>query len=820
MIDSSFVQGWTAGPKRGLWDAVSGAAAPLQPVDLPHDWLRDQARSTDADAGSHSGYYPGGAVEYHKTIHVPQEHRDRTLIVEFDGVYRDAMVFVNDAPAAQRPNGYARFLVTLDPFLVYGADNRIRVEARAHQDSRWYTGIGIHRGAALHVKNRLHVPVDGVHITTPTIEDDHAVVAVATMVTNAGQHTVTANVRTHIDGPDGAEVGVAVSPVTLFPGDSAVVRQRIAVEHPERWSVDAPHLHRARTTLSDASGQVVDEETTTFGIRTLTLDARRGLRINGQPVDLRGACIHHDNGILGSRSFAQAEERRVRILKEAGFNAIRSSHHPLSTPLLEACDRLGMLVMDEAFDVWTEAKTPFDYSLAFGEWWERDIESMVARDFNHPSVIFYSIGNEIPETGTPAGSRLGRRIAEKVRTLDPTRFVTNDINGLASTLRELSQLGFGAPAAAEPAGGVNDMMSDMGEGMKAIDPLVSARIEESLSVLDAAGLNYGESRYLSDLGTHPDRVIIGTETYPGSIAQNWPLVTEHPHLIGDFTWTGWDYLGESGIGRTDYAIDGGGTSAPYPWLSAWCGDIDITGHRRPASYFREIVFGLRAEPYIAVRRPEHHGETFTAPPWAWSDSVSSWTWPVRPGAPVTVEVYSAADEVELLRNGESLGRRPSGPANGYTSVFDATYAPGELTAIALRDGQEYARWSVQTADRDDLAVRCRVDRERVSAGDLVFVEISLADAAGRIVTGDDRGIRLEITGPGTMLGFGSARPNPTDSYAQETQTTFDGRALAIVRASDAGTLSITASTTDASLPAGVVQLTVAPDITAPEQETP
>ncbi len=604
----------------------------------------------------------------------------------------------------------------------------------------------------------------------------------------------TVEVTTEIRDADGGIVARDVASVTAMPGGSATARPRLYVARPNLWSPDSPALYTCAVTSSDESG-TLDTETTVFGIRSLHLDPQRGLRINGVPVKLRGACIHHDNGVLGAATFAAAEERRVRLLLEAGFNAIRMSHHPMSTALLDACDRLGMLVLDEAFDMWTGGKSEFDYHLDFAEWWERDIEAMVAKDFNHPSVVMYSIGNEIPETGSPSGAVWGRRLADKVRELDPTRYVTNGVNGMLAVMSQLGEL---RKKAGEGAG-INTLMADPGDWMNAISAseLVTKATAESFALLDVAGMNYAEARYTLDRELFPNRIILGTETFPTRIGGNWRLVTEHPHVIGDFTWTGWDYLGEVGIGRPQYITEETPAPvhvAPYPHLVAQTGDIDITGHRRPASYYREIVFGLRTEPYLAVRRPEHHGKTPAGTPWAWSDGIASWTWPGFEDAPITVEVYGDADEVELLVNGDSLGRRPVGPQHRFRTEFETVYRPGELVAVAYRDGAETGRGILRTATGP---VRLRVDAERstvtASGGDLAYVTVALTDADGTVHTAADRPVRLELTGPGTLQGYGSAEPATEERFDTTEHRTYEGRALAVIRPTGPGKIGIRAT---------------------------
>ncbi|WP_223690695.1 glycoside hydrolase family 2 TIM barrel-domain containing protein [Leifsonia poae] len=795
MTIHDFNAGWSVRPRVSAFSELGGASAPSEQVTLPHDALLSLGRTPDS--GSPSGYFPSGEFEYSTSFDVPDEYRDKRVSLRFEAAYRDAMVYVNGSFAAQRPSGYATFDVPLDDYVRYGETNTIRVETRAHQDSRWYTGAGIYRDVHLSVTDLVHVEPDGLRVTTPDIDETRAVVEAAVAVRNSSISTRTVSVVTTVRDAGGAVVATGASPATLRAGGRAVVRTRLYVPEPELWSADSPSLYAATVEIRDGETDL-DERATSFGIRRIQLDPLQGLRINGETITLRGACIHHDNGLLGAATIGRAEERRVEILKAAGFNAIRSSHNPLSRAMLDACDRLGMIVMDEAFDMWTESKSSYDYSLSFPEWWERDIESMVAKDYNHPSVIFYSIGNEIPETGTPLGSEWGRRLAEKVRALDSTRLVTNGINGFVSVLPQVMAMmgpATGADGGGDGGGGVNTFMNNAGAMMNQISAssLVSEATAESFAVLDVAGLNYGDGRYELDRELFPDRVIVGTETFPTHIDVNWRLVEDNAHVIGDFTWTGWDYLGEAGIGRTVYLErEELSLSAPFPWLLAWCGDIDITGHRRPASYYRETVFGLRSEPYIAVQRPAFHGQPRHDGMWTWSDSVSSWTWDVESGSPVIVEVYSDADEVELVVNGVSVGRSPAGREHGYRATFETTYEPGEIIAIAYSGAREPARTTLRSA-AEEISLSVVADRTRVTAdhSDLSFVTIELRDAAGTLDSAHDREVTATVEGAGVLQGFGSARPDPEAGYHEQTQRTFDGRLLAIVRPTGVGDISLT-----------------------------
>jgi beta-galactosidase/beta-glucuronidase len=795
MIRQSFNSGWTAGAATtGFAAALGGGGEDSAEVTLPHDVVRDLPRDPNASDGANNGYFPGGYFRYAKTFDVHTDYRHKVVLVEFEGVYRDAVVYVNGEFAAQRPSGYSGFSVEMTPFLRYGQANTITVDMRADRDSRWYTGAGIYRNTHLLIADPVHILADGVRITTPDIEADLAVVNVDVTVHNEERLTRTVRVNVDISGADGAGAAAGAVPLTLLPGTTATARLRLYVQDPSLWNVDAPHVYTARTILVE-SDETLDSDTTTFGIRRLQLDPFHGLRINGETVKLRGACIHHDNGPLGAATISRADERRIEILKDAGFNAVRSSHNTLSRAALDACDRLGMLVMDESFDVWTEPKTAFDYSLAFPQWWERDIEAMVAKDFNHPSVVMYSIGNEIFENGSGIGATWGRRLAAKVRELDSTRFVTTAVNGLVAALDELPAVMGDSHDSGAPAD-VNSLMAAMGDVMNEFgaSQLVSQKTEETHAALDIAGLNYADRRYVADRTDYPNRIIVGTETFPGHIDVLWHLVKQNSHVLGDFTWTGWDYLGEAGLGRTDYPDENyasTGVLAPYPALTAGCADIDITGFRKPISYYRETVYGLRQTPYIAVHRPEFHGRETVKTSWSWADAVSSWSFDVSVGSPVTIDVYSDADEVELTIDGQSVARVRVGQDKAYTARFEYTYQPGDLTAIAYCDGLETGRSSLSTAGAT-TDVRLIADRDQIRSDDtdLAYVTIELHDGAGNVVTHRDRPVAVEVSGPAVLAGLGTGRSITEERFGDSTCTTFDGRAMAIIRPTAAGKIAL------------------------------
>lgn len=795
-----FNDGWTvAGKTNSFAELIAGSGSEPAQVTLPHDAMIGTERSGAGHAAT--AYFPSGNWEYKKSFEPGPDAEGGALFLEFEGVYRDGRVRVNDTMVAHRPGGYTGFTVQVDHLLRFGEPNAITVEARAHDDSRWYSGAGIYRSVWLLRGGRVHLVPGGLQLVTPEIDDDVAVVAVGAEVRNQSIGVSSAVLRLEVLDADGMVVAAAEAPVTTAPGDVLTARQRLSVPRPRRWGPDDPYLYSCRATLLSGD-EVLDEESATFGIRSLTVDPLRGLRINGEPVLLRGACVHHDNGLLGAATISRAEERRVELLKEAGFNAIRSAHNPLSVPMLEACDRLGMLVMDETFDMWTQPKSEHDYALRFPDWWEADVEAMVRKDRNHPSVLLYCIGNEIPEAGTPMGARTGRALAEKVRSLDTTRFVTEAISGLLVGGSELfAQLAEGRQrAAAEPDAetGVNTAMTQIADRLKDLmqSPVVAKNSAQTASYLDVAGYNYMEARLDTDGALYPNRVIVASETHPAAIATGWAAVRRHPYVIGDFTWTGWDYLGEAGIGRTVYSRTDAtpgiqSFQGEFPWRTAWCGDIDITGYRRPQSYYREIVFGLRTDPYVAVQRPEHHGALAAGTPWSWTDVVASWSWAGHEGAPVTVEVYADADEVELLVNGRSVGRQPSGETYRYTSTFEASYQPGLLEAVAWRDGAAVGRTAIRSA-AGPVLLRAEVDRAVIAADpqDLAFVSLSLVDADGALHVSCDRKVGVEVDGPGVLQALGSANPATEEACNGTSCTTFDGRALAIVRPIGPGLITV------------------------------
>ncbi len=453
-----FNTGWSIQPVTGVFNF---APPNRQEVTLPHDAMIGQTRSADATQGGKTGYYPGGSCEYIKKLFVPEENRQKRMTLEFEGCYTNTAVYVNSQFAGQCQYGYSNFYVSLNPYLIYGAENEIKVIARSGDDTRWYSGMGLYRDVRLLVGNPIHVAIDGLRVTTVSLEREtdsgqnsvtRAKLSVAVEVENEGMSSQTVAVLAELFASSGELVASECVPLGVLERESSRVTLPFYIENPQLWSVDTPELYTCRIRLYEKQDRnqatkeaiqpehLLDEEVTEFGIRFLELDPFHGLRINGETVKLRGACIHHDNGVIGAATIRRAEERRVQILKEASFNAIRSAHHPAGKALLSACDRLGMLVMDETFDMWTEQKNPYDYSLYFPTCWEKDVEQMVKKDYNHPCVVLYSIGNEIPDPRTLDGNQWSRRIAEKIKELDTSRFTINSINGALLVMDQFQEM--------------------------------------------------------------------------------------------------------------------------------------------------------------------------------------------------------------------------------------------------------------------------------------------------------------------------------------------------------------------------------------------
>lgn len=775
--------GWKFWEEVNAFSLVWNVPEQARDITLPHDAMLERTPGPESPNKGDCGYRDGGNYVYVKQFYMPKDFCNQTVQLKFEGIYMNAFVYLNGQLIGKHPYGYTPIVVTLNDYLNYDGENELRVLVKnsGMPNCRWYSGSGIYRDVWMLTGNLLYLPDGGIKVSTNYVQDNYASIDVNVCIKNRDHLSHAVQVVTKIYDKNNACIASDAFPLTLKSSSEETVTQTLLIDSPRLWSADTPALYRCEVSLL-SEDTIIDSSENEFGIRTLHLDARHGLQVNGCSVNLRGACIHHDNGLLGAVSCEEAELRRIRILKAAGFNAIRTAHNPASSALLRACDKLGMYVMDEAFDMWSRPKKDNDYALFMDKWWAEDVTAMVENDFNHPSVIFYSLGNEIPEAGMAQGSALGREMARLIKSLDPTRYVMVSINGVFATGdhidRIMADIFSAAAAHGETDGNVNDFMTALDTHMDDIvcHPLVSQRIDAAAAGMDLVGYNYMTARYAADSKQYPNRVVMGSETYPPQIARNWALVKQLPSVIGDFTWTGWDYIGEAGVGIPAYHFGEGGFGAQFPCQLAYCGDIDITGFRRPASYFREVVFGLRNRPYITVQDPAHYGQNLIKTPWVISDSLSSWSWGGFEGKPVVVEIYSPGSEVELFLNGTSLGRKCAGEKAGFITLFETTYHPGTLTAVSYDNGTEVGRAEISTAGE---IASLSLEAEEYT-GELAYVNILLCNKQGQVVPNQDTEVSVQVSN-GTLAGLGSGNPKPVHNYTESTTCTFHGRALAVLR---------------------------------------
>jgi len=764
-------------------------------VDLPHDWSIEGVPNEKNLTGQGGGYFPAGIGWYRKTFTAPPDWKGKQVSVEFEGVAANATVYLNGKKLGIHPYAYTSFRLDLTPDLEFTKKNvlAVRVDDSEQPSSRWYMGAGIYRHVRVIVTEPIHVAPWGVFVSTPEASSESAEVLVRTQVQNESANPAEVSVRTTILSPQGKPAQKQQSQAQMEAGGHAYTTQEIALASPELWSPEKPALYRAVTEIVQ-DGKVVDRVETNFGVRTLSWSAGKGLVLNGKSIKLVGGSVHHDNGPLGAAAFDRAEERRVELLKAAGYNAVRTAHNPPSPAFLNACDRIGVLVLDEPFDVWTAHKVRFDYATYFDDWWKRDISSMVMRDRNHPSIVIWGIGNEIPELEVEKGRVIGKELADQMRSLDNTRPLTLAFPGTTT-----------APNA-----------------------------EAVFSLLDITGYNYNLiPSYAADHKQLPLRIMLTTESLPSKAFPLWQISQENAYVLGDLTWTAMDYLGESGIGAWSYgtpeqaktadqmmgammgnaanldkmflgmangvdisAMMAQGNSDPaakaamavmfhgYPWHAANCGDLDLTGYRKPQSYYRDILWNGGDRVYATVRLPEPEGKKIIAVGWAVYPTLPSWTWPGREGKDMQVEVYAGTEKVRLYLNDKLVGEMPTTADHERKAVFTVPYAPGTLKAVGVNGDREVATSVLQTAG-NPVKLRLTADRSALSADgeDLSFITVEAVDAQGSLQPNAASEVRFTISGPGTIMAVGNGDGTSKESYQGDHRALFNGRALVVVRTS-------------------------------------
>lgn len=754
-------------------------------VELPHDAMfHEEQRPNSVNRGS-TGNIDARNYKYYKTFFVPEDWKGDHITLQFEGIYRHAMVYVNRSLVAQCAYGYIDFFAEIQDYLKFGEENEVMVAVKTGtQSSRWYSGGGIYRDVYLHRGPAVYVKPYSLRLTTKDIDEEGAAVEIRALIANDGMTAMTCNAQVSMLEEDGTTVVCNSYPVRIRSHSQVEFRKVVYVKNAKLWNEETPNLYQVKFQISEKPEErdevFLDEDSITTGIRKLMLDSVHGLRVNGKSVKFRGACIHHDQGLLGAATYDDYEYFRVKKLKEAGFNAVRSAHNPASQALLRACDRLGVYVMDELTDAWNKSKTHQDYSQVFEKDWEKDVEAMVAADYNHPSVIFYSTGNEISEICSEKGFETSQMLGDKLHELDPGRYVTNGINGAFAAGDGLEKIVLDITGGKQEAGkgDVNMFMGALENHMPQIaaHDVVGDILHKLETTMDVIGYNYMTSRYLMDAKRYPDRLMIGSETYPKQIAENWDAITRCPAALGDFTWTGYDYMGEVRGNMELFNVGG---------------DVSAIGVRRPMSYLREIVFGLAKGPVITVQNPENYGCSRNFGPWKYTDCTFSYRYDGQEGKPMMIEVYAGGDSVELFQNGKSLGMCPCGKETAFVVKYDAVYEPGELMAVAYENGVEIGRSVLTTTG---TASQIRLEQEMAECNELGFVKITLMDAEGQTDYNADRLIQVELEGPAELVGFGSERSIHDHGFEKPEAIAAEGSALAIVKyAGNAGIVRLRVS---------------------------
>jgi beta-galactosidase len=730
-------------------------------IDLPHDWsiedLPDQEPgkvigpfSTESGGprnGMSNAHAIGGTGWYRKTFTLKQEDQHKLISVYFEGVYNETDVWVNGTYAGGHKHGYTSFYFDLTRLCKpAGEKNVIAVKVMNHgENSRWYSGSGIYRHVKLVIVNPVHIEQWGVYVSTPQVSEKQAAVSVITALSNQTAENADLKINTRIlDANDNLVTEIESSQI-LSSNARTSVSQNLRVDNPKLWSPEAPNLYKAEVAIK-INGKFSDAKTTVFGIRTILFDVEKGFLLNGQFMELKGGCVHHDNGILGAAAIDRAEERRIELLKANGYNAIRSSHYPPSETFLEACDHIGMLVIDESFDMWQKPKNKDDYHKYFDSCWEEDFSSIILRDRNHPSIILWSIGNEIEERADSSGLVIARDLKAIANKLDPSRMIT---------------------------AAVCEFWDHPGRSWD--------KTAAAFDLLDISGYNYMWWEYENDHRKFPERIILGTESVPQYAFENWQLVEKHPYVIGDFVWTAMDYLGESGIGHSVYEKVKDEQLMPWPWFNAWCGDIDLIGNKKPQSYYRDVVW-RNSNITMAVHAPMPNGCNEKVSYWGWPNELQSWTWPGEEGKMLDVNVYSRSSLVRLELNGSIIGEQKVSDSTRLAAKFSIPYEPGELKATAIEDGKEIDSIVFKTAGAPEK-IRLSADRIviRANRNDLSFIMVEIVDADNRVVPNAEIPIDILVSGAGELAAAGNASPDKMASFKQPECTTFRGKCLVILR---------------------------------------
>jgi beta-galactosidase len=785
-----FNKGW-----KFIRDSIPGAERPdyddskWMVVDLPHDYsIMDLPGEEGPDQigpfsriiggyGNSTGQTLGGTGWYRQSFTLDKSDAGKTAILSFDGIYMETEVWVNGKKAGIHKNGYTPFWFDITSLLnSTGGSNVIAVKVdNPGRNTRWYSGSGIYRNVHLILVNPLHVEPWGVYITTPVIRQNSALVDVAVTTRNDGEKEIQAEVTVNIKDKHGRQAGSSKSRIIIAGKSGFTSSHQIEITNPFLWSVESPDLYEAEI-ITKQNNKETDLYNQTFGIRSIEFSAEKGFLLNGKQVDLKGGCIHHDNGLLGSAAFNRAEERRVELMKSYGYNAIRCAHNPPSSVFLDACDHLGMLVIDEFTDMWEAYKNPQDYSRFFREWWKRDLTDMMLRDRNHPSIIMWSIGNEVLGSSDTSGLRIARQLTDRVKTLDNTRPVTEAVSE------------FFIP-----------------DGWKNTIPV--------FDIVDVSGYQYIWSYFEPDHTKHPERIMYSSESFPLDAFDSWKAAERLPYVIGDFVWTSMDYLGEVSLANSGYVPASQkttfkipqGFSLPagmnvfdimakspsnWPYFVAGCGDIDITGEKKPQILYRNVIWD-DSKLEITVHEPIPDGYAENISGWGWPREFPEWNWKGSEGKNLQVRVFTKASHITLELNGRLIGEKDLTSDDKYIAIFDVPYQPGELKATIWENGKETFSKVLKTPG-EPAAIRLIADRNILKSdrNDLAFVKIEIIDSNGNLVPHDSIPIKLSLSGCGELAASGNANPKDMASVNHPQISTFQGRAQVIIRPSGTGKIKL------------------------------
>lgn len=782
-----FDQGWRFqnGDHEGVEQATYSDES-WRKIDLPHDWsiedLPGQQEgviqgpfSKNSVGKAATGYTVGGTGWYRKTFTLGKGDLDKRTYLTFEGVYMESDVWLNGHYLGYNPNGYVTFSYDLTAYLHKdGKPNTLAVRVKnMGVNSRWYTGSGIYRHVWLTVVNAIHADLNGHYITTPVVSANKAKVRVESTVVNTSSANKPVVVLVELINPAGRVVSIQKQTLFVKANDRAICSQDLEVDKPGIWSLEKPQLYTARFKIS-SNGKTIDQTNVPFGIRSLEFNGQQGFKLNGVVTKLKGGCIHHDHGPLGAASFDAAEFRKIQLLKNAGYNAVRLTHNTFSPALLQACDQLGMLVVTDAYDSWEQQKLTVKdgYHRFFKDSWQSDITSIIKRDRNHPSIIMWGIGNEIFEAADSSGQRVAKQLSTLVRELDPTRAITEAMIFMPQRIKNSWQ-DYQKHLANLDVDGYNYFIGGK------LDPMQRDSITNH--------------RYESEHALNPNKLYMATEYYPSAALENWEASQNFPFVIGGFSWTAMDYIGEANIGGP--ALVPQNTKAPqglmslmyffqpesWPVYNANCGDLDLIGNRKAASYYQNVVWG-NSKIEMLVNKPVPGEMKEIRSPWGFPNQLKSWTWPGYEGKVIKVDVYSHAKLIKLELNGKVIAQKTIA-AGSITASFEIPYQPGALIARSYDNGLEVASTKLSTAG-SPAAIKLINEQPstRVGQSELSYIKIEIVDAAGNVVPSlDDVQISFELSGPAVLAGVGNGNPSDMSSFQQNVKKVYQGRALAIIR---------------------------------------